>query len=124
MYTPSATAVTMVGMQLLNTRHVSKSRSAVYSAQRHQGGSGPRPQRGTAAELSTPPTCSRTRQKDKQRCIGIDRGLLKASARNTTALNIRPCLQQHNALTHGGPFNVLVYRVKHALYRRAHSGQA
>jgi hypothetical protein len=33
--------------------------SAVYSAQRHQGGgSGARPQRGTAAELSTPSACS------------------------------------------------------------------
>jgi hypothetical protein len=39
-----------------------ESRSAVYSAQRHQGGvGGPRPPRRTAAELSTPPTCSRTR---------------------------------------------------------------
>jgi hypothetical protein len=40
-----------------------ESRSAVYSAQRHQGGvGGPKPPRRTAAELSTPPTCSRTKQ--------------------------------------------------------------
>jgi hypothetical protein len=44
------------------TSHIHESRSAVYSAQRHKGGgSGPRPQRGTAAELSTPSASSRTR---------------------------------------------------------------
>jgi hypothetical protein len=37
--------------------------SAVYSAQRHQGGGGGhKPPRGTAAELSTPSACSCTRQ--------------------------------------------------------------
>ncbi len=39
-----------------------RSWSAVYSAQRHEGGvAGHRPARGTAAELSTPSACSRTR---------------------------------------------------------------
>jgi hypothetical protein len=35
---PSTKSVTMASMQPLNTRHASKSWSAVYSAQRHKGG--------------------------------------------------------------------------------------
>jgi hypothetical protein len=35
---PSTKSVTMFSMQPLNTRHASKSWSAVYSAQRHKGG--------------------------------------------------------------------------------------
>jgi hypothetical protein len=43
------------------TRHIAKNRSVVHSAQRHKAGVvGPRPTRGAAAELSAPPTCSRT----------------------------------------------------------------
>jgi hypothetical protein len=34
---PSTKSVTMFSMQPLNTRHASKSWSAVYSAQRHKG---------------------------------------------------------------------------------------
>jgi hypothetical protein len=49
----------MVGVQRSNANHVRKIGSVVRSAQRHKGGgSGLRPQRGTAAELSAPLTRS------------------------------------------------------------------
>jgi hypothetical protein len=35
---PSTKSLSMLSMQPLNTRHASKSWSAVYSAQRHKGG--------------------------------------------------------------------------------------
>jgi hypothetical protein len=62
--TPSARAAYWDGWGTAVARPpLRKSRSMVYSAQRHKGGAGgPRPQRGTAAELSTPSACSRTRR--------------------------------------------------------------
>ncbi len=55
---------TEVDSRRWNTHHDRKSWSMVCSAQRHQGGAGgPRPPRGTAAELSTPSASSRTKQR-------------------------------------------------------------
>jgi hypothetical protein len=51
-----------LGATRWRTCHVTKGWSMVHLAQRHKGGgSGPRPPRGTAAELSAPSASSRTR---------------------------------------------------------------
>ncbi len=60
----------MVGMRRWNTRYLGRSRAVVRSAQRHKGGIvGPRPTRGTAAELSAPLTGSHTNQAQDDRAI-------------------------------------------------------
>jgi hypothetical protein len=60
--------VRRVATNRLIASHTGKTLSVVRSAQRHKGGgSGPRPQRGTAAELSAPPAVSRTKQAKRSR---------------------------------------------------------